>query len=159
MLVNQKMLVNIRYHVHGIHGAYKIKHINLSKWPRPHCDLTGRMVHVRGIIAMWSYFTGWWFGTCFFSPIYWECHHPNFSELQSFSEGLKPTTNQFSCVMVSELFILYVRPGRSSIDSTTDPVQNQEKHTKNGENQRTKKMGEHAKPMAETDDSSDVLGL
>ena len=21
--------------------------------------------------------TGWWFGTFFIFPIYWECHHPN----------------------------------------------------------------------------------
>ena len=39
--------------------------------------------------------TGWWFGRCFFSPSYWECHDPNWS-FQSiiFRRGWAiPTTN------------------------------------------------------------------
>ena len=28
-------------------------------------------------VGKWWLMTGWWFGTFFMFPIYWECHHPN----------------------------------------------------------------------------------
>ena len=37
-----------------------------------------------------SSIAGWWFGTCFYFPIYWESNHPNW--LSYFSEGFKPPT-------------------------------------------------------------------
>ena len=39
------------------------------------------------------YLSGWWFGTFYILPIYWEFHHPNW--LSYFSEGWPggPTTN------------------------------------------------------------------
>jgi hypothetical protein len=49
--------------------------------------------------------SGWWFGTCFFFPSYWECHHPNWHNwLSYFFRGVGIPPTRFISKMMRQLY-------------------------------------------------------
>ena len=59
-------------------------------WILNDCCLTSKLRPVHSWIIYYT-FTGWWFGTFFYFPIYWVSNHPKW--LSYFWEGFKPPTS------------------------------------------------------------------